>query len=92
MSHLAALLLSIIGFAALALVNERQQHELFDRALPARQTRLLGTFATLALLAVLAGLVSRWGWSLGLVMFSGHTSLAAGIILIALIIRERRRV
>ncbi len=44
-----------------------------------------------ALVLALAIIVQAQGWGMGLVSYSGHTSLAAGIVLGALIVHSRRR-
>lgn len=85
MSHLFALIMSLTGFAALACAMKRQQRDLFGQALDPRTTRILRLTGTAALLGALNLLVVQKGWALGLVMFSGHTSLAAGIVLCVLI-------
>ncbi|WP_035691487.1 DUF3325 domain-containing protein [Azospirillum halopraeferens] len=85
MNHLLPFVLCLAGFAALALAMDRQQHDLFGRRLPTRSSAGLRLVGTAALLAALAALVGWQGWGLGLVMVSGHTSLAAGIVHAALI-------
>ena len=90
MTHAAALLLCLAAFAALALAMERQQDDLFGRALPSAKTRGLRIAGTCVLLLCLAFLVWRQGWGLGLVLFSGHTSAAAGLVYCALVVHGRR--
>lgn len=85
MSHLLAFTLSLTGFAALACAMNRQQRDLFGRALPPNTTRVLRLAGTAALLGALGLLVVRYGWGFGLVTFSGHTSIAAGIVMSVLI-------
>lgn len=85
MSHLLSILLCLTGFSALACAMERQQDELFGYALPRRVTKGLRVMGTCALLSALALVLTRQGWGLGLVMYSGHTSFAAGIVYCALI-------
>ncbi|QUS39406.1 DUF3325 domain-containing protein [Tardiphaga alba] len=89
MSHLFALMLCVAGFASLALATHRQQRDVFKRALRPAMTYALRTVGSCALLLALGVLVAQAGWGLGLVMFSGHTSLAAGVVLVALIARMR---
>ena len=91
MSHFVAFMLSLAGFAALASATNRQQRDLFGKALRPATTRMLRLAATAALLGALSVLVVQHGWGLGLVMFSGHTSLAAGIIVCGLIGYARTR-
>ncbi|NNM74144.1 DUF3325 domain-containing protein [Enterovirga aerilata] len=80
MSHLVALVLCVAGFGGLALATDRQQHAVFGRALPEGVTYGLRIAGAAALLLALGSLVVRQGWGLGLVMFSGHTSLASGLV------------
>ncbi|MBP2228660.1 TRAP-type C4-dicarboxylate transport system permease small subunit [Azospirillum agricola] len=89
MSHLPPLLLALAGFTALAFATDRQQHDLLGRPLPPSATRALRIAGAAALLLALGALVAWKGWGLGLVMFSGHASLAAGVVLGALILRAR---
>ncbi len=85
MSHGLAFGLCLVAFAALAVSMERQQRDLIGRVLRESITRALRIFGACKLLLVLGTLVIWQGWGLGLVMFSGHTSLAAGIVYCALI-------
>jgi peptidoglycan/LPS O-acetylase OafA/YrhL len=85
MSHLLALVLCLIGFGALACAMKRQQRDLFGKALGPARIRMLRLAGSAALLGALAVLVAQFGWGLGLVMFSGHTSLAAGVVVCVLI-------
>lgn len=85
MTHLLPFALSLAGFAALALGMDRQQRDLFGRPLRPSTTGTLRLAGTIALLTALAALVAWRGWGLGLVIFSGHTSLAAGIVFCSLI-------
>lgn len=85
MIHLAALVLCLAGFAALAFGARRQQRDILGGALRPAATYGLRAAGTGALLGALGALVLGYGWSLGLVMFSGHTSIAAGIVYCGLI-------
>jgi hypothetical protein len=85
MSHLLAFALCLAGFTALALATRRQQRDIIGRPLRVTTTYVLRVFGACALLFAL-GILAAWhGWSLGLVMFSGHTSITAGIVLCALV-------
>jgi hypothetical protein len=90
MTHLPALLLCLSGFMALALAMARQQQAILGRALRANTTRGLRAAGWSALALALWFVVGRQGWALGLVSFSGHTSLAAGLVHGALIVTGRR--
>jgi hypothetical protein len=91
MSHLAAFGLCLAGFAALAFATRRQQRDIIGRSLRLTTTNLLRGAGVCALLCALAVLVAWNGWSLGLVMFSGHTSLNAGIVYCVLVGYARTR-
>ncbi|SMF88411.1 Protein of unknown function [Azospirillum oryzae] len=85
MMHLLSIALCLAAFAALALGMERQQYDLFGRRLKPAVTRALRVMGASALLLALGLLVNWQGWGLSLVMFSGHTSLAAGVVFCAVI-------
>lgn len=87
----ATLMLCLLSFAALAAATERAQETLFAKTLPAPLTRWLRVAGWAGLSFALWGVVAVKGWALGLVTFSGQTSFAAGVIYLALIVRERRR-
>jgi hypothetical protein len=89
MTHLLAAFLCLAGFAALAVATGRQQIALFGRELQHATTRGLRILGTALLLVALALLITNQGLDLGLVMYSGHTSLAAGCVHCALIIHAR---
>lgn len=91
MMHLLALAGSILGLGFLAFAAERVREDLCGRQPDARALRWLRLSSAIVLAAVLALLVWWQGWSLGLVMFSGHTSLAAGAVLCCLILHARLR-
>ncbi|MFO6419031.1 DUF3325 family protein [Hylemonella sp. W303a] len=91
MIHAVALVLCLLAFAALALTTERQQADLFGGPLSRRSTLLLRLAGWIAMFIALASLVTAQGWGLGLVSYSGHTSLAAGLVWSALIVYGRRR-
>jgi uncharacterized membrane protein len=85
MIHLLAIALCLAGFTALAFATRRQQRDIVGRALRPTSTYALRVAGACALLFALGMLVAQHGWGLGLVMFSGHTSLAAGLVYCALI-------
>ena len=89
MNHALIFLPSLLGFAALALATERQQEIQLGRTLAPRRTRALRGVGWAALLLALAVAVGSQGWALGLVSYSGHTSLSAGLVFVALLLRER---
>lgn len=86
MTHLLALALCLAGFIAMAFATRRQQRDLVGRSLPRTITVTLRVVGAGALVFALGILVAWQGWGLGLVMFSGHTSLAAGIVYATLVV------
>lgn len=91
MIHLPVLLMCLLGFLALALGVQRQQEDVFGHFLPPRITRLLRLAGVCSLLAALWLLVAQQGWALGLVSYSGLTSVAAGIVYLSLVVRNGDR-
>ena len=89
MSHLVPFTLCVAGFAALAFAVRRQQRDIIGRRLPMAATYALRFAGACALLSALGFLVAEKGWGIGLVNFSGQTSIAAGIVLCALIGQAR---
>ncbi len=89
MNHSLIFLASLLGFAALALATERVQEIQFGRTLASRSTCALRGVGWVGLLLALAVAVGSQGWALGLVSYSGHTSLGAGLVFMALLLRER---
>lgn len=85
MIHLLALGLCLAGFVALAFATHRQQRDIFGRALPPVTTHCLRAAGAGVLLLALGLLAAARSWSMGLVMFSGHTTMAAAIVFCALI-------
>jgi hypothetical protein len=90
MTHLLTLLFCLVAFALLAVAMERHQQTLFGRVLPAGQSRGFRIAGWCALVLALRFIVDDDGWALGLVRYSGCTSLAAGLVFGALILYERR--
>ncbi|MFN4119262.1 DUF3325 domain-containing protein [Acidovorax sp.] len=89
--HLVTFALCVAGFTALALATERQQDELFGQPLARKTTYTLRLAGWSAMLLALFAIVLAQGWGMGLVSYSGHTSLAAGVVLAGLIVRSRLR-
>lgn len=92
MTHFLVLLLSLLAFTMLALAKKRHYKDIFRQPLKpeaARWLRMAGwSLLGLALWIVAGG----EGWALGLVIYSGHTTLAAGLVYSALILYGRSRV
>ena len=89
MIHLMSFALCLAGFATLALAVRRQQRDIIGRPLRPTTTYTLRAAGTCALLLALGVLVASAGWGLGLVMFSGHTTLAAGVVYCGLFVSAR---
>ncbi|KTT22156.1 DUF3325 domain-containing protein [Pseudacidovorax intermedius] len=89
--HALVTLCNLAGFALLAASTARQQDDLFGQALAPRATALLRTGGAAGLLAGLGAAVHAWGWGLGLVVWCGHLSVAAGAVVLALVAWDRRR-
>lgn len=91
LTHGAVLLLSLLGFACLALAMTRHQEDLCGAALRPHATRCIRVAGWLLLALALGLAVSGLGWSFGLTAYSGHTSAAAGLVFIMLVVLSRRR-
>jgi hypothetical protein len=89
--HLLSLLICVGAFAALAMATDRAQCDVLGRELPAARSCALRTAGWALLLASLALVVTEQGWGLGLVSYSGHTSVAAGAVFVASIVHQRRQ-
>ncbi|WP_244818393.1 DUF3325 domain-containing protein [Caballeronia sp. Lep1P3] len=90
MTHALVLVLCAVSFACLALATERVQHALFARSIACGYARSLRIAGACGLLLALWLDVADEGWALGLVRYSGCTTLAAGLIYLALIACARR--
>lgn len=90
--HAAAFLTCVAAFAALALAMLRHQEDLFGTALSVGLTRALRGIGWALLALALVWLVPALGWGRALVAYSGHTSMAAGLVFIALLAWERWKV
>ncbi|SAL79093.1 hypothetical protein AWB71_05823 [Caballeronia peredens] len=87
--HLLTIVFCVIAFAFLALSMLRHQEIVFGRELRAGQARGFRIAGWCGLLLALRFIVGDEGWALGLVSYSGCTSLAAGLVFGALVIRQR---
>ena len=83
------LLLCVLAFACLALAMARHQAAVFGKDLSIAASRSLRGIGWAGLIAALWLTIAARGWSLGLVYYSGCTSLAAGIVFCALVAHER---
>ncbi|SHF34048.1 Protein of unknown function [Lampropedia hyalina DSM 16112] len=89
LGHLLVFMGSLVGFAALALAMGRHQEDLWGRELQPRTSRCLRAAGWASLLAALWLAVAARGWSLGLVAYSGHTSAAAAMVFVFLLLFNR---
>ena len=87
--HGVVQLLSLTGFMCLALAMIRHQEDLFGKALRPPVTRGLRGAGWLLLLLALWQAVAGMGWGFGLTAYSGHTSVAAGLVYVVLLIDNR---
>jgi hypothetical protein len=90
MTQLLTLLFCLMAFAFLAVSMERHQRTLFGAPLDAGRTRGFRIAGWCGLVLALRFIVDDEGWALGLVGYSGCTSLAAGLVYGALILYARR--
>jgi hypothetical protein len=90
MMSVIALLLCAPAFACLALAMERHQETMFGAPLRHAQSRVLRGCGWCGLSVALWLAVASKGWALGLVWYSGCTSVAAGIVYGLLIMCEQR--
>ena len=91
MIHLSVFLLCVAAFAALAMATDRAQDTVLGRELPPATTRKVRILGWGLLLLALWPIVATWGWGLGLVVYSGHTSAAAGVVFLALVAWSQRK-
>jgi hypothetical protein len=85
------LIFCLISFAFLAVSMERHQQTLFRAPLDAGRTRGFRIAGWCGLVLALRFIVDDEGWALGLVGYSGCTSLAAGLVFGALIFYARMK-
>ncbi|NHC61530.1 DUF3325 domain-containing protein [Paenalcaligenes suwonensis] len=88
-SHIALLLMSWLGFLCLGLSMIRHQEDVFERALSTRVTRTLRGMGWLLLSVAAVMAVQQFGWGKGLAAYSGHTSVAAGLVLYFFVLLTR---
>lgn len=89
--RVVALPLCVFAFACLAMAMTRHQETVFGRPLPVAGSRGFRVTGWCALLVALWLVVADQGWALGLVCYSGSTSVAAGMVYGALVVWDRRR-
>ncbi|HEL2977200.1 TPA: DUF3325 domain-containing protein [Stenotrophomonas maltophilia] len=91
MIHVILFALSLAAFSCLALAMERHQRDVLRRVLSTQavqQLRAVG-WALLVFSAVFA--MRGLGVGVGLTALSGHTSVAAGVVVLAMVANGRRQ-
>lgn len=89
MNNITALLVCVFAFGALAAATERHRTVFFAGPVSPALVRALRAAGWAGLLLALWIAVAHQGWALGLVHYSGQTSVAAGLVHAALIVRGR---
>jgi len=84
------LLLCVFAFACLAMAMDRHQETVFGKALSGAASRGFRSGGWCGLVVALWLIVAARGWAMGLVCYSGMTSLAAGVVYCAVVSYERR--
>ncbi|SRR5690625_2454162 len=88
-NHMAVCLLLMTAFTCLSLSMPRHQGDLFGKELCIKTTKYLRLAGWILLLLALCFSVGNMGWSFGITAYIGHTSLAAGMVFVALIVESR---
>ncbi|SPB13747.1 hypothetical protein NOV72_01011 [Caballeronia novacaledonica] len=89
MTHFLCIVFCVMAFTFLAVSMDRHQMNLFGGELRAGQSRGFRIAGWCGLVLALRFIVGDEGWALGLVTYSGCTSLAAGLVYGGLIAYER---
>lgn len=90
MHHLLTFLVSLCGFVSICLSMHRHQENLLGDPLPASKSLVLRLIGWL-LLAIAYGIAARgFGWGIGSVVWIGHLGAAAGVVIISLVLYDRR--
>lgn len=89
LAHGQIFLPCLIGFFCLALAMYRHQMDLFDKEFSKARSVLLRCAGWLCLLIALLLSAHAMGWGFGLVAYSGHTSIAGGLVFLSLILFDR---
>jgi hypothetical protein len=88
--HLLTFVFCLIAFACLAASMDRHQQAVWRRELSPGISRGLRIAGWCGLVLALRLITDHDGWALGLVRYSGLTSLAAGLVFGSLIMWQRR--
>jgi membrane associated rhomboid family serine protease len=90
MNHLLTLLVSLCGFASIGLSMHRHQENLLGDPLPASRTLMLRLSGWLLLIIAYGIAVRGFGWGIGSVAWIGHLGAAAGMVILSLVLYDRR--
>ncbi|NED67637.1 DUF3325 domain-containing protein [Streptomyces sp. SID10244] len=90
MIHVILFVLSLAAFACLALAMERHQREVMRRVLSAQATQQLRAIGWALLVFSTVFAMRGLGVGFGLAALSGHTSVAAGVVVLAMVVQGRR--
>lgn len=91
LAHGLIFLPCLFGFLCLALAMYRHQMDLFDRELSKAHTLILRCAGWIFLLVALLVCAQTMGWGFGFVAYSGHTSMAGGLVFTGLLLFDRRK-
>lgn len=89
MIHIAACLLSLVGFACLLLAMARHQQDWLRRKLSANESRTLRLSGFTALTLAFAIMGAGLGWGYGAVAWFGWMTVTAALIVAANLNRDR---
>lgn len=89
MIHVILFVLSLAAFTCLALAMERHQRDVLHRVLSVATTQQLRAIGWALLVFSTVFAMRGLGLGLGLAALSGHTSVAAGVVVLAMVAHGR---
>ncbi len=89
MIHVILFVLSLVAFACLALAMERHQRDVLRRALSAQATQQLRAIGWALLVFSSVFAMRGLGLGFGLAALSGHTIIAAGVVVLVMVAHGR---
>ncbi|MGG4774650.1 DUF3325 domain-containing protein [Paenalcaligenes sp. Me52] len=89
LAHCLIFLPALLGFACLAFSLYRHQMDVFDKEFSSFTLRALRMLGWMLLLVSLAVAIYTMGVGFGFVAYSGHTSFAAGLVFLGLVVLGR---
>ncbi len=90
MNHLLTLLVSLCGFVSICLSMHRHQENLLGDPLPASRSLIFRLSGWLMLVIAYGIAVRGFGWGIGSVAWIGHLGAAAGVVILSLVLYDRR--